>query len=148
MKKIKITILALLGIFAALQVFQIDKTNPPIVAEMDFLQVTQTPPAIATILKNTCYDCHSQETFYPWYSYTNPLGWWIRHNVNEGREDLNFSTWGYLSQEEQENLVTEAIKEIESNKMPLKSYTFAHSQAKLSSADKAQLLAWFRTLID
>ncbi len=84
--------------FALLQFFQIDKTNPPVDKNMDFLTIKKTPEDVAQLIKTSCYDCHSNESVYPWYTNIQPFGWFIKDHIEEGRKELNFSTFAtYLT---------------------------------------------------
>ena len=139
-KKIVIVIFI---VFAIAQFFQIDKINPDFDQQKDiFVEYLNAPEEIKTMLKDACYDCHSYETKYPWYTYIVPVGHWIRGHINHGRDKLNFSLWADYSTEDKTGLLRESAEEMEESKMPLKSYTWTHSNAKLSDAEKAQLIAW------
>ena len=83
----------LIIILIIIQFFRIDKTNPVVNSADDFIELTNPPKEIATILVSSCYDCHSNESTYPWYSNVAPVSWWVKHHINEAREELNFSKW-------------------------------------------------------
>ena len=83
--------LALLFIFIVMQAFRIEKSNPTSDPANDFIAVTQPSDEIVTILKDACYDCHSNNVTYPWYTNIAPFSWWIKDHVNDGRDELNFS---------------------------------------------------------
>jgi hypothetical protein len=136
-----------LAVFLLLQVFQISKTNPERKAEADFIAMTQPPAEVEKMLRTACYDCHSHETAYPWYTYVNPLGWWIGAHINNGRRKLNFSKWAEYEPKKQVHKLEECVEEVEKGKMPLKSYTYGHGEAKLSDADKKILTDWIKTKI-
>ncbi len=91
---LKKIVIGIVVIFLGIQFFRIDKTNPPINEEMDFIKMTNPPIKVGTILKTSCYDCHSNESSYPWYTNVAPFSWWVKHHINEGRENLNFSDLG------------------------------------------------------
>lgn len=129
-------------IIALIQFIRIDTFNPEINANNDFLNVTAAPIEISTILKNTCYDCHSNQTKYPWYSNLAPVSWMLKNHINEGREHVNFSKWGDYSIGKQISLKEECVEEIQDNQMPLKSYTLIHTKAKLTSESKQMLVDW------
>lgn len=143
LKKIGLVILAIVVI---LQFFGIDKENPPIVAEKDFIIRTTPPETIKTILKNACYDCHSNETKYPWYSGITPIDWWLKDHIDEGREELNFSEWADYSVKKQIHKMEECWEMIEEDEMPLSSYTITHREADLSEDQKKLLIEWFKDL--
>jgi len=103
-------------------------------------------PSELALLKAACYDCHSNETEYPWYAYVQPLALWLDHHVEEGREELNFSTWNTYSIKEMDHKLEESIEMMEKGEMPLKSFTWTHPEARLSDAERTQLTAWFAKL--
>lgn len=140
-KKIAIGFIALLVI---IQFIRIDKTNPEVVMENDFIVQTNPPEHIQTILKTSCYDCHSNESTYPWYTNVAPISWWVKKHINEAREELNFSEWGTFSTKRQKHKLEEGAEMVEEGEMPLPSYIIAHSEAKLTTEQKNELVAWFK----
>jgi cytochrome c553 len=128
-----------------LQFFQINKTNPEIKPGEDFLVINKTEASTAKLLKDACYDCHSHETKYPWYTNVVPLSWWIKKHIVKGREELNFSTWATYTAKKADHKLEESIEMLEEKKMPLKSYVIAHSEAKLSADQIKQLSDYFRS---
>ncbi|MBM9545714.1 heme-binding domain-containing protein [Leptospira sp. 201903074] len=128
--------LILLGVFLILQFFPIVRTNPPVTAEI------QTSPEIKEVLKRSCYDCHSNETVWPIYSYLFPASLLISHHVEEGREELNFSEFGILAERKQNKKIYEIWEQVEEGEMPPKDYLLLHPSAKLSEKDKEILKAW------
>ncbi len=145
-KYLKWTAIALLMILLVLQFFQINKTNPEIKPAEDFLVINKTEASTAKLLKDACYDCHSHETKYPWYTNVVPLSWWIKKHIVKGREELNFSTWATYSAKKADHKLEESIEMLEEKKMPLKSYVIAHSEAKLSADQIKQLNDYFQSL--
>ena len=101
-----------------------------------------TSAEVETILQKTCNDCHSNRTEYPWYCNIQPVGWWLNHHVNEGKEELNFSEFNTYSLKRKLKKMKEIKEELDENEMPLSSYTLIHSDAKLTSQDKDLLLKW------
>lgn len=139
LKNWKFIIIALILIFLMIQFIPIDKSNPPTIGEI-------SPPAeVASILQRSCYDCHSHQTIWPWYSRIAPVSWMIAHDVKEGRDHLNFSTWSTYNQRQQLKLYEEIQEVIEKNEMPLKQYLWLHPSARLTDADKRILKAWSST---
>ena len=90
---VKKIIVIVLVAFVIIQFFPIDKTNPPLEPGMDFINIKNTPPDVAKLIKTSCYDCHSNETKYPWYASIAPSSWFLKHHIDEGRKELNFSTF-------------------------------------------------------
>ncbi len=132
-KKIIIGIVILLVV---IQFFGPEKTNPPVKADLI------ADVSVKTILKTSCYDCHSNETVYPWYSNIVPVSYFLMNHINEGREHLNFSDWENLDSLKKEKLLEEIWEEVEENKMPLSSYLKLHSEAELDEAQKDVIKNW------
>jgi len=141
MKKI---LIVLLVAFIIIQFFPIDKTNPATNEGMDFLKIKNTPEPIAKIIRNSCYDCHSNETKYPFYSNIQPVAWLLKNHIDEGRKELNFSTFATYEPKRQAHKLEEATEYVEQKKMPLESYTLGHQDAKLTDEQRKQLADYFR----
>jgi hypothetical protein len=122
-----------------IQVIPARRTNPPVRSDL------QAPVEIKEILRRACYDCHSHETEWPWYSRVAPISWWVVSHVNEGRGDLNFSEWPRFDLELSGMALRDIEKQISEEKMPLRSYTIVHAGARLSDADRETLLNWARS---
>ena len=143
MKKILIIIIVA---FILIQFFPIDKTNLVATPKMDFLQIKDTPEKTAVSIRNACYDCHSNESKYPWYSNIQPVGWFLKKHIDYGRKELNFSTFATYTKKKQAKKLEEAVEMLEKNEMPLDSYIVGHSEAKLSMAQKEELIHYFKTM--
>ncbi len=142
----KKTFYVLLVAFIIIQFFPIDKTNPPVNARMDFLTIKQTPEDVNKIIRNSCYDCHSNESRYPWYSNVAPVSWWLKEHINDGRKHLNFSTFATYDSKKQIHKLDESIEMIEKGAMPMESYLLAHQSARLNEADKKTLINYFKRI--
>lgn len=136
----------LVFLLLAIQSIRIDKTTIPVNLTTDFIIVTSANSDIARILKTSCYDCHSNQPTYPWYTNIAPVSWWIKHHINEGSHHLNFSEWGTYSEKRKNHKLKESIEMIEEGEMPMSSYTLVHGDAKLSDAQKMQLVEFFKSL--
>jgi len=141
MKKI---LVILLVAFIIIQFFPIDKTNPPLNPGMDFLKIKHTPPEIAQIINTSCYDCHSNETRYPWYSNIAPASWFLKNHIDEGRKHLNFSIFSTYEPKRQAHKLQECIEMLEKEKMPLESYYLGHQSAKLTSEQRKELIKYLK----
>lgn len=141
-RKIYLGILALLII---IQFFGIDKTPPPTVAGNDYIELEKPPQQVATLLKNACYDCHSHQTKFPWYTNIQPLGWWIRGHIRGGRINLNFSEWGTYDGKKRAYKTEEMVEEIMDKHMPLKSYTWLHPEAIMTDEDRKAVVDWLKS---
>lgn len=131
--------LILLGVFLILQFFPVSRTNPPITSEI------QTNAEVKDVLKRSCYDCHSNETVWPMYSYIFPASLLISHHVEEGRGELNFSEFGQLIERKQNKKIYEVWEQVEEGEMPPKDYLLLHPSAQLSEKDKEILKVWADT---
>lgn len=131
-----------------IQLIRIDKTNPPVQQGHDFIQATNAPAEVTQILNDACYDCHSNATVYPWYSNIAPVSWWLKDHIDEGREELNFSEWTDMPAERKSKKMKRAIHEVKEGDMPLSSYTWAHSKAKLTDAQKKVLADFFQHVME
>ncbi|MGO4904558.1 heme-binding domain-containing protein [Flavobacterium sp. W20_MBD1_R3] len=107
-----------------------------------FVKAYTVPFNVETILRTSCYECHSNNTEYPWYSYIQPARIFLDSHIKEGKENLNFSEWGNYSFRKQGNKLGRIIKQITSNEMPLTSYTLIHRNASLSGAQKEEAVHW------
>jgi len=140
-KRLRIVTWTAAGLFVAFLAAQFasgSRTNPPVETEVP------APPEIRAVLRRACYDCHSNETVWPWYSHLAPVSWLMAADVNEGRRHLNFSTWNRRSPDRQAQALQEAWEQIEGGNMPLWYYLPLHSAARLSDADKKLLRGWMQ----
>ena len=114
----------------------------------NFTRVYQVPNNVGAILRSSCYDCHSNNTNYPWYSYIQPVRFLMENHIKEGKENLNFNEWGNYSSRKQNNKLDRIVKQIKSNEMPLSSYTLIHKNASLSDIQKKEVLDWINKIKD
>lgn len=103
---------------------------------------------VAGLLKNSCYDCHSNESKYPWYSHIAPSSWLVTKDIREGREELNFSQWSSYDLMEQLGKLDDIVEEVSNGNMPMGIYTLMHSSAKLSDAQRELIVAWAEETMD
>ncbi len=145
--KIKNILVALLVVFVLMQIVRIDTKNPATNPSDVFSEATMTPE-IKGLLNTACYDCHSNNTRYPWYSNIAPVSWWLQHHVHEGREELNFSEWNAMDAKKKDHKLKECVEMIEEGEMPMNSYTWTHTDARLNAEQKAVLIRYFNSLRD
>jgi len=134
MKKTIIVLTVLVVGFIGIQFIPVKRTNPAVVYDFD------GPPAVKAVLQRSCYDCHSNETDWPWYSHVAPVSWILSSHVQEARDHLNFSDWEPLK--DKAWVPDHVYKMVANGEMPLKSYLLMHSDAKVSSGDLAVLRQW------
>lgn len=114
----------------------------------DLLEDPTISKDVASLLKNSCYDCHSNVTSFPWYASLAPAKWIINHDINEGKENLNFSEWNRYKKDEKADLLDDISIALIDDEMPLKKYTFMHPNAKLSEKEIELLIEWAETELD
>ena len=150
MKKIikKILIIGFV-IFLLMQLYQ-PARNESYEQELtaNFTKMYDVPKNVETILRTSCYDCHSNNTNYPLYSYIQPARFFMEEHIKDGKKDLNFNEFGKYSKRKQENKLEAIIKQIKSNEMPLKSYTLIHKNAILTASQKKKVLDWINKIED
>lgn len=112
----------------------------------DISKAYTVPPAVDSIMQRSCNDCHSNNTHYPWYANIQPVGWWLQMHVNDGKEELNFSTFLDYTPKLQHGLLKQSARLVQKNRMPLDNYTWMHKDAVLSDEDKKVFMAWADTL--
>ena len=150
MKKIfKKIVVVILILFLLMQLYQ---PSPNLdygkVLPENFTKLYYVPMNVQTILKTSCYDCHSNNTNYPWYSNLQPIRFFMDGHINEAKENLNFSEFGNYSRRKKENKLDRIIKQIKSDEMPLNSYTLIHKNAKLTDQNKIVLINWMQEIKD
>jgi hypothetical protein len=139
-KKLKWIGVGLVVAFAVLQLGNPSRTNPPVVNDWT---TTSTPtPHVAAMLRAACYDCHSNETKWPWYSHIAPVSWLIANDVKEGRENLNLSDWPKNDPERTARRIENMSEKIGYAEMPPGKYTAIHKDARLTDGERKELSDW------
>jgi hypothetical protein len=134
-KTLKFIVLAVVILLVVSQFIQSDRSNPPTNPESTFGVVAKPSPEVAAIVKRACYDCHSNNTVWPWYSRIAPVSWLVADDVKEGRAHMNFSEWGLLGADVAQKRLMSACDEVKAGGMPLWQYRLMHPEAKLSEQD-------------
>jgi hypothetical protein len=129
---------ALLVALGAIQLVPVDTSNPPVTADVP------ASVAVKGILRRACYDCHSNETQWPWYGRIAPVSWLLARDVREGRAELNFSTWNQYSTQQRVKKLKESWEEVAEGEMPPWFYLPVHRDARLSADDRTLLRQWAR----
>jgi len=139
---LKRIVLGIVIVLAGIQFVRPDRTNPPIDLARSIDATATVPPAVGAVLKRSCYDCHSSETRWPWYSAVVPMGWGVADHVNEGRSQLNLSEWGAYPPKKRIGILEKMCDEVREGKMPLGQYLWLHRDARLSEADWKSVCDW------
>lgn len=141
-------ILGLAVILIGLQFFQPLRNQSDEVTASHIEKVYAVPQNVKAILIQSCYDCHSNNTCYPWYSRIQPGAWYMAQHIKKGKEELNFSDFGAYSARRQRNKFRAMAGQVKDGEMPLSSYTLIHRNAILSQEDKQVLMKWFEAMED
>jgi len=145
-KRIKYLLWASLLILIVIQFVPVDRQNPVYDDGMDLLIAYNAPEEVREIIHISCYDCHSNKTVWPWYSYLAPVSFVIAENVVQGRDNLNFSEWGFYEEEDKVSILKQMKKVLEKNAMPLSGYVKLHTHAEMTAERKALILDWIDSI--
>ncbi len=139
-KVVKIFLVLALVALIAIQFIRPEKNNEGYKSVAAFEAETKPSAAVASILKESCYDCHSNQTLYPWYAEVAPFSLWLDDHIHHGKKHFNVSEWTNYTVKKKEHKLEELVEMVENDEMPLTSYTIIHGN--LSEEDKTLLLQW------
>lgn len=139
---VKKILVGLLVILVIIQFIRPEKNIGKGVSANDISTKYTVSTEVQGILQKACYDCHSNNTRYPWYSNFQPVAWWLNDHIQEGKEELNFSEFGSYRVRKQYRKLEETQELVDKGEMPIHSYTFIHTDAKLTAAEKKVLIDW------
>ena len=146
MKIVKIIALILLVGFVGIQFCAHRPQSSDTVPKTDFLLVNNTQENISALLQESCYDCHSNNTEYPWYNKVQPVAWFLEDHINEGKEELNFNEWDAYTNRRKNSKLKSINSQVKDDEMPLASYTLIHKDAKLSNSEKTLIIDYMKNL--
>jgi heme-binding protein len=141
-KILKIALLVFIVAIIVIQFFRPDRLHTDEITQDHIIRKMNVPDSALSILKRSCYDCHSNHTTWPWYSNISPVSWLVADDVKEGRKKMNFSEWGKLSQSKQVLRLESICEQIKEGEMPLPNYLIIHTNAVLTEHDKEILCQW------
>lgn len=142
-KKIALTLLAVLIV---IQFIRPGRNTDSAPQPGDIGNTYALPAGVHDVIKSKCYDCHSNNTSYPWYTNIQPVGWWMAWHVNEGKGELNFSAFDAYPKEQADHKLEEIIEVLEEGAMPLKSYLWMHPDAEVTQEETQSITAWINSL--
>lgn len=142
MKLFQRILLLLLILFIAIQFIRPERNTNAALLPVDISNTVYVPENVSAILKNSCYDCHSNNSRYPWYMNIQPMGWIMSDHIKDGKKDLNFSEFGNYSRRKQTNKLRGIETTIREGEMPIYSYTILHDDAKLNGTEKKIITDW------
>lgn len=129
-------------VFVGMQFYRPEKNTSTGKHTAIFLAETNPSKEVTAILKESCYDCHSNNTNYPWYNNVAPFSYWLADYIKGGKRHLNFSDWETYEIKKRDHKLEELIELVDEGVMPLKEYTWTHSEAKLGEEQRKALLQW------
>ena len=135
-------LLGLLSLFILIQFFRPSRNLSAAPEQDDIFSHYPASESIKAMIKTSCYDCHSNNTRYPWYAGIQPLAWWIDHHIEEGKGELNFSDFTAFNIRYKSHKLDEIMEVINESEMPLKSYLITHSGARLSDEQRKEIVKW------
>ncbi len=135
-------LIGLLIIFVIIQLVPANRPDTSMDTTNDIIATENVSGEVASILHKACYDCHSNQTRYPWYSYVAPVSWLVAKDTREAREEINFSEWATLSKRKKIKILDEMGEEVEEGEMPMKIYTIIHRDADLSDEERETIVNW------
>ena len=138
--KLKIASWVLLGLLLLLQLVPAGRTNPPVTGELE------APAEVKSALVRCCYDCHSNQTRWPWYAYVNPVAFLIVRDTKDGRRKLNFSEWAGYKQVKRKSKSADLLEEVQKGEMPPSQYLWMHSDARPTPQELQALEKWSDSL--
>ena len=141
-KTIKWIFIGAAAVVLSIQLVQPDRTNPTVDESKTIDAHLSMPADVKSILVRACYDCHSYNTRWPWYSYVAPVSWLTASDVKKGRASLNFSTWGEYRKRRQLNKLDQIAQELNEGAMPLKAYRLMHPEAALTKSETELVIQW------
>ena len=134
------------AIVLVIQVIPVERNVSTVPPGQSFEKTEKVPANVAAILKVSCYDCHSNNSRYPWYSELQPGAWFMARHIKKGKEELNFDEFNNYSKRRKKAKIKSIISQIEKDEMPLKSYRMMYGNARLSADEKKELLDFFSTI--
>ncbi|MEJ5962966.1 heme-binding domain-containing protein [Pedobacter immunditicola] len=142
MSRIKKVLLVILIVFIGIQLIQPARNESGQELSTDISKTVSIPSNVGALLKTACYDCHSNNTNYPWYAKIQPGEWWLASHIKNGKKELNFSEFGAYSSRRQQSKLKSIASQVEDGKMPLASYEFLHKNARLTNEQKGLIIHW------
>jgi hypothetical protein len=141
-KKLKWIGIVLVALFLAAQLYQPDRSNPPVDESKTIYASLNVPPEVKSILERSCADCHSHNTRWPWYSYIAPTSWLTASDVKSGRANMNLSLWGTYKKTRQVTKLNQISDQLADDKMPLRPYRLMHPNSVLTKQEVDLISRW------
>lgn len=136
------------AVVLAIQFIPVERNVSTVPPGQSFEKTEKVPANVAAILKVSCYDCHSNNTRYPWYSVLQPGAWFMARHIKKGKEELNFDEFNNYSKRRKKAKIKSIISQIEKDEMPLKSYLLLHHDADLTPEQQKVLMQFFQSELE
>ncbi|MBM3915660.1 MAG: heme-binding domain-containing protein [Sphingomonadales bacterium] len=148
MNLVKTIGLTLLGALVVIQFIHPKKNQLPVNPDLQLASRFSIPDSVNAILQKACMDCHSNTSRYPWYASIQPVAWWLDEHIRDGKKHLNFDEYTHRSLRYQYHKMEETIEMVKEEEMPLPSYTWTHTEARLSTAERVAITQWAQSVMD
>ncbi len=135
-------LLAIALILVAIQVIRPTRNIGEAIGPNDISKAYQVPAEVHSVLQQSCYDCHSNKTNYPWYANIQPIGWWLQSHINDGKRHLNFSEYGTYAEKKAKHKFEEIEDAATNGWMPMESYLWMHPETKLTPDQSKAIAQW------
>lgn len=146
MSRIKKILIVLLLVLVIIQFIKPEKNLSAASSPNDIFTHYQTPDSTKQLIKTVCYDCHSNNTVYPWYSEVQPVAWWLNNHIKEAKSEINFSEFATFAPKKADHKMEEVMEEVKEEEMPLKSYSIIHKNARLTDAQRLTIINWTKQI--
>lgn len=142
MKTWKVIVLIVIGTLIIIQFFPTYTNESNEMPATDLIQSHEPPSQVSTLLHNACYDCHSNNTDYPWYNQVQPYAWMLEGHIKKGKADLNFNEFDTYSKAKQRKKLKQMYQSLQENTMPLGGYKILHAEGRLTKNERKQIKDW------
>ena len=146
MTRTKKILIAVLTVIILIQFIRPEKNISVSATPNDIFLQYPSSDSTKQLITTACYNCHSNNTNYPWYSNVQPIAWWLNDHVTEGKQKINFSEFATYTPKKADHKLEEVIEEVKEGKMPLEAYAFIHHDAKLDSGQREAVVLWAQKL--
>ena len=142
MSRTKKILLALIAVFIIIQFIKPDKNQSVADTPNDIFAHYQAPDSTSQLIRTACYNCHSNNTVYPWYSEVQPVAWWLNNHIKDAKAELNFSEFASYLPKKADHKLEEVVEMVKEGDMPLKSYSLVHKDSRLTDAQRVEITTW------
>lgn len=142
MSRTKKILIALIAVFIIIQFIKPDKNQSVADTPNDIFAHYQAPDSTRQLIRTACYNCHSNNTVYPWYSEVQPVAWWLSNHIKDAKAELNFSEFASYLPKKADHKLEEVVEMVKEGDMPLKSYSLVHKDSRLTDAQRVEITTW------